>query len=227
MNKLWVDVMNNSRVGRYMHQVEADFIAAHLPANPALVLDIGGGTGRWSRWLVERGHQQMMLELDTPNLRRFQEQHPDLVAVQGNAQDIPFPDNTFDMVVAVQIFGLLYEPEKFLREVHRVLKPHGLLFISWTNKTSLKGFLYDAYSWFKGTRFEDRVHFYQTSHRDNVAMLKAAQLIPIDGNGYSWVMLPRGHNSVLVDVFVALERGLRLNRWLATSPNVIVAARKN
>lgn len=48
-----------------------------------------------------------------------------------NAKKLDFPDNTFDVIIAIDVFEHLYDPElrKSLKEMKRVLKPNGVLFI--------------------------------------------------------------------------------------------------
>lgn len=226
MNRHWVDIMNDSRVGRYMDGVEKDLIRRHLPARPLSVLDVGGGTGRWSRWLKEAGHQQLLLDIDASALKTIQAHSPHLTIAQADAHCIPAPTGQFDVVIAVQLLGLLRDEAQFLREVRRVLKPDGLLFVSWSNRKSIKGLLYTLYSAAKGTPPAERHYFYRTSHAENMRLLEQAEFRVLEAVGYSWTLLPRSHNTPLVEAFVALERALRLNRWVAASPNIVAVAKK-
>jgi ubiquinone/menaquinone biosynthesis C-methylase UbiE len=52
---------------------------------------------------------------------------PGLTFVHGNAEDLPFPDNSFDAIVNVEASHAYPNLEKFLSEVNRVLKPGGSL----------------------------------------------------------------------------------------------------
>lgn len=223
----WVDIMNNSRVGRYMDGVEKAIIARHLPDAPLRVLDLGGGTGRWSRWLAEHQHEQLMFDIEHAALRSFRAHSPGLRVAQADAQYIPTAANVFDAVIAVQIFNFMNDAARFLREAHRVLKPGGLLCITWTNRNSIKGRLYGAYSTLKGTSQAERFSIYGSTHAENLRLLHGAGFIVCEAQGYSWSMLPRSHDTPLVDIFVAMERALRLNQWLAASPNIILVAQKS
>jgi len=49
--------------------------------------------------------------------------------VLGSAEDIPYPDNYFDHAVCSEAFGFWSEPEKGLKEIKRVLKTGGKLYI--------------------------------------------------------------------------------------------------
>lgn len=222
----WVDVMNRSRVGQYMDSIESGLIARHLPTRPLNVLDIGGGTGRWSAWLRERGHQSALLELDFANLCAAHREQPTLNAVQADALFAPFPNQAFDAIIAVQLLDVLPNKARFIGEIYRLLKPNGHLFISWTNKRSIKGLLYGRYSDLKGTPAQDRFQIYSATHEENLAYLLGAGFRVDESFGYAWSLLPRSHNSVLVDAWAALERGLRLNQRVSLSPNVLLAARK-
>jgi len=44
---------------------------------------------------------------------------------QGNASNMPFPDNTFDFIVCCAAFKNFTQPERALEEMYRVLRPGG------------------------------------------------------------------------------------------------------
>jgi arsenite methyltransferase len=46
---------------------------------------------------------------------------------QGSAEDIPYADATFDVVISNGVLNLSPQKEKSFREIHRVLKPGGRL----------------------------------------------------------------------------------------------------
>jgi SAM-dependent methyltransferase len=56
--------------------------------------------------------------------------------VANLSEKIPFKDKSFDMVLSSESIEHFANPDKFLREVHRVLKPKGLLVITTPNLSS-------------------------------------------------------------------------------------------
>ena len=50
--------------------------------------------------------------------------------VAGSAYEMPFPDNSFDVVFSLDLFEHLSEPLKALREFHRVVRPGGFVAMS-------------------------------------------------------------------------------------------------
>lgn len=50
---------------------------------------------------------------------------------------MPYPDSSFDLIVAGEIIEHIYHTDLFLQEIHRLLKPHGHLLISTPNIASL------------------------------------------------------------------------------------------
>ena len=45
-------------------------------------------------------------------------------------EDFPFEDNYFDAITAFEIIEHLFDPDHFLEEVYRVLKPNGIFVLS-------------------------------------------------------------------------------------------------
>lgn len=56
---------------------------------------------------------------------------------QVDAQNIPYEDNSFDVVIADHIFYHISDKQKSLSEIKRVLKPHGYLYLSTIGKNHL------------------------------------------------------------------------------------------
>jgi len=96
------------------------------------VLEVGSGRGGGARVLQKYHQPAIYVGLDlvssqvaTSNERLARFGPSSLVFVQGNACDLPFPDNSFDVVINVES-SHNYEPfKRFAEEVHRVLVPNG------------------------------------------------------------------------------------------------------
>lgn len=109
----------------------------YLPPPPAAVLDIGGGPGRYSISLAERGYDMTLVDLSKKCLdlarEKAHEAGVDISCIHGNALTLKFPEEYFD---AVFLMGPLYHlrvpeaREKALYEAVRVLKKGNLLFAS-------------------------------------------------------------------------------------------------
>ena len=83
------------------------------------VLDLGSGTGAALRQL----HNYEVTAVDPDEkmlqLNKFENK------IIGDAEDLPFPDNSFNSVYCAFVWRNLNNPELGLQEVHRVLKPGG------------------------------------------------------------------------------------------------------
>lgn len=99
---------------------------------PGLVLEIGAGTGlnlphyRAARRVVATDPDPAMLFQARCRARCAA---VPVRLVVGDAQSLPVADGVFDTVVATCVFCTVPEPEQGFREIRRVLKPDGELWI--------------------------------------------------------------------------------------------------
>jgi demethylmenaquinone methyltransferase/2-methoxy-6-polyprenyl-1,4-benzoquinol methylase len=121
------------------------------------VLDIAGGTGdlaaKFSRIVGSEG-QVILADINDSMLKVGRDRLMDRGVVnniqftQANAQYLPFPDNTFDVITIA--FGLRNVTDKAmaLRSMNRVLKPGGKLLVLEFSKppSQLLSKIYDSYS---------------------------------------------------------------------------------
>ena len=97
---------------------------------PARVVDLGAGTGKLTRTLVELGHDVVAVEPLEEMLEQLRANVPGVEALTGAAEQIPLPDESADAVVAAQAFHW-FDQAVALREIARVLRPGGVLGLIW------------------------------------------------------------------------------------------------
>lgn len=121
-------------MGPVLFEPYARELACRLPAQATRVLEIAAGTGRVTRQLLARPIRELVVtDLNPPMLdeaRRRIGEEPRATWHAADAQELPFPDASFDAVVCA--FGLMFVPDKprALREMRRVLRPGGTLLLS-------------------------------------------------------------------------------------------------
>ncbi|MCG2576525.1 methyltransferase domain-containing protein [Dechloromonas sp. XY25] len=103
---------------------------AALPAEPGRVLLAGVGTGLDLPLLPGR-HHYVGLDLTHAMLRRALPRagSVDFAPVQGDAQCLPFADDSFDSAVLHLILAVVPEPARCLGEIARVVKPGGSVLV--------------------------------------------------------------------------------------------------
>lgn len=107
----------------------------------ARVLEIGTGVGTDARTIVKLGGQYTGINVDAGSceatLRALDTFGMPGEVRQANAVDIPYPDESFDLVYSFGVLLCIPDVEEAVAEIRRVLKPGGRLVIMLYNKTSL------------------------------------------------------------------------------------------
>jgi SAM-dependent methyltransferase len=137
---------------------------------PGRVLDVGCGFGQQLALLRERGCDTWGLDasfrLSRYSSARFDTPAPVVCAI---AESLPFADASFDRVVCQGSLDHFAQPDSFLREVARILKPDGRAIIAIANYDSLSSRLGGA--------------LYRLKRRFNVPVYE----------GRSYWQIPRNH----------------------------------
>jgi demethylmenaquinone methyltransferase/2-methoxy-6-polyprenyl-1,4-benzoquinol methylase len=90
-----------------------------------VVLDVGSGTLLLEERLLPSGASFVGLDLTMPMIRMgMAKRLPSVAVVNGDAESLPFPDKSFDMVLSCYVVKYV-NPEKFAGELARVTKPGG------------------------------------------------------------------------------------------------------
>ena len=91
------------------------------------VLDIGCGRQKLKNTIEKKGLSYTSLDHPTIYKRQRSTILPDILA---DIESTPLPDNSFDSVLLLMVLAHLPDPEKGLKEIYRILKKGGKVFIS-------------------------------------------------------------------------------------------------
>jgi SAM-dependent methyltransferase len=117
-----------------MHSLFLKFFETYFPVRNITVLDLAAGHGAFTKDLYEAGFKVEACDLFPENFYFDQ--------VKCRKADVtkplPYDDNYFDSVVAMEIAEHITDHQTFFREIQGVLKPKGKLLVSTPNILSLK-----------------------------------------------------------------------------------------
>ncbi|PWC32981.1 glycosyltransferase [Azospirillum sp. TSO35-2] len=120
-------------------------VAAELERSPRLrILDVGGGYGRITGPFAER-HDVTLVDISEQMLCEAKERFPALTVQQADARKLPFPDDSFDLVIAMDLLCHLPDLEAGIRELRRVTRPGGRIACDTTNANPLWVVAYPSY----------------------------------------------------------------------------------
>ena len=114
--------------------------AGRLWADATAVLDWGVGCGRVARHLTPMlGERFFGCDIDSDNIAWCQQNLTGTFKVSTLAPPLPFDDNSFDVIYGVSVFTHLRAEweHKWLQELHRVLKPGGVLMVTVHGQTAV------------------------------------------------------------------------------------------
>lgn len=129
--------------------LHADYCAQFIPPGGSL-LDVGAGSSRFAAEMAQRGFKVSGIEINPAYIIQAEALAKTLgVTVdlnQGNAEQLPYENSSFDFSNCAEVTEHVENPLKVCQEIYRVLKPHGLAYVSFHNRWGI--FDYHYHLWF-------------------------------------------------------------------------------
>ncbi len=176
----WLETPLGSRVDR--DEKEIVFALAELRPGER-VLDLGCGDANFT--LPAAATAGIAVGLDRAHAMLFAARQrlgpaSNAALVQGNATVLPFPDASFDLVIAVTLLCFAAQPETVLREARRVLRPGGRPVVGELGRYSTWALTRRIAGLFRATAYR-HAHFF--GPRELVRLLGRAGFVAVTWRG--------------------------------------------
>jgi methionine biosynthesis protein MetW len=142
-NSLRVWLRKNARLRTIYHAINGEYIAEILRKSKGKVLDVGCGNGVLLEDLRENGCVAMGVELNPDNVSIAKVKGFEVFC--GSLEDARYQDNTFDVVIVNHVLEHVPSPIKTMKEIWRILKPGGKVFIQTPNEESYMRKIFGKY----------------------------------------------------------------------------------
>ncbi|WP_341901120.1 class I SAM-dependent methyltransferase [Fluviicola taffensis] len=133
-NKASEETRLDKGMGVFEFERIKSLIEKYIPSSSSTIIDIGGGTGKYSEWLAKKGHQVHLIEPVVKHIKLAQNRTNKLknkFSVHlGESRKLEFPNNFADLII---LHGPLYHLQKkedrdlTICEAKRVLKNNGII----------------------------------------------------------------------------------------------------
>jgi ubiquinone/menaquinone biosynthesis C-methylase UbiE len=120
-----------TQVGHFVDSLEKNLMKeVAKPMMGENALDLGCGTGIYSYWLLEQGLSVTGVDISSEMLKvaKTKRDSEKIQFLQGDIYSLPFPNETFDLVVSNIVLEFTNNPKQVVKEALRVLK-HGGRFV--------------------------------------------------------------------------------------------------
>lgn len=99
------------------------------------ILDVGAGNGRWSKEFLNLGLKVTALDISEKMCEKLREYIDDknFDVNYGTIEATKFQDRTFDIIFSFRSFKYIYDDEKALFEINRILKDNGIFIVEISN----------------------------------------------------------------------------------------------
>jgi len=117
-------------LGSFVIAEEQEALLEAVAGATGRLLEVGAGTGWWSRILARRGFRVTALEPSSAMRRVGAGRGLEPIEwVAGTAERLPDPSEAFDVVLLMTVLEFLPEPGRALTEAWRVVRPGGRLVV--------------------------------------------------------------------------------------------------
>lgn len=109
------------------------------------LLEVGSGQGGFLKLCQTQGWDVYGLDISNECIAYVKNEHGIENAFVADLLDAGFDDNQFDVVIFNHLIEHLTDPQTYLREIYRILKPNGILCVSTPNIDSISARVFGKY----------------------------------------------------------------------------------
>ena len=128
------DILGRERKAMTMVAVLKDHI--QKPLQKLHLLNVGGSSGIIDNFLSDYFQSVISVDIDESAIKKATSNfHKNNIEFKiGDALNLEFQDNTFDVVICSHVYEHVPSPEKMMAEIFRVLKPRGVCYFAAGNR---------------------------------------------------------------------------------------------
>ena len=208
--------------GRKNHASQIELIESLLPADTGRTVEVGSGTGRFTRLISQRTEDYLIVDVSRQMLASANRSVPITQPLMGDATNLPLKTQSIDTLVCLNVLNHVPAWEKALTEFARVLQPGGNLLVNFNNVRSpyfLPGMIVNR----RKRAFRADVFSHWQTWNAFCTALRQAGLSISDSRGH--LQIPNRTPDPVVRLGVKMDHFLRNRPQFAPAP--ILLATKN
>jgi len=130
------DSWYDTEVGKKIDEIEKRLFERYLKkTNAKHIVELGAGTGHWTSFMANKGCCITAVDISEKMISKALGKNiPNAVFMQGDITNLPFPDNSVEVVAAITSIEFVPDRKKAIEEINRILKPDGYFIIGTLNK---------------------------------------------------------------------------------------------
>ncbi len=126
-----------------------DIVDSQILNKESVVLDLGCGSGRWSRYMSDK---VKFIEAVDPSAAVFSavklnQDRSNIRVTRAGVDNIPFADNSFDIIVCLGVLHHLPKTDEALKKAAKKLKTNGYFLLYLYYKLDNRSFFYKLFFW--------------------------------------------------------------------------------
>ncbi|HLH73280.1 MAG TPA: class I SAM-dependent methyltransferase, partial [Chloroflexota bacterium] len=143
----WIALGHPSYVWRFGQDRRLSLIRAYATLEGRWILDIGCGIGTYVRKFRQFSDHVMGVDIDEERVAEGAQTLPGLAVAA--AEDLPFPDSSFDVVVLNEVIEHVRDDAQTITDAVRVLRPGGRLIMYAPNRL----YFFETHGIYLGSRY--------------------------------------------------------------------------
>lgn len=135
-HKVLLDRVGRLRVAKQLVAILKDYLFGDKILGTLTILDIGCSSGIITQYIADQAKKTIGVDVDLNAIslaKRSYEKKPSLTFRVASGSNLPFKDNSFDVVICNQVYSYVSTPGKLMNEVYRVLKDNGVCLFTGDN----------------------------------------------------------------------------------------------